>query len=247
MVARRVSNRQNPDRRLQETRGLVNVDFFRRWTPDMAYVLGYFAADGCAVRNQRGSHYLRFDSVDRRHLETVRELLGSRHAISLKACSQPTWQPCYQLQIGSRRIFMDLERLGFGCRKERRMRLPAIPRAFLADFVRGYFDGDGCVSHGSYRRLRRPSQAKVLLVRFTSASAKFLAALRRALADQAGLGSGSLVQYGTYACLSYGIQDSVRLFRFMYGGPEGPRQPYLDRKYVAYRTGVQSILQGVVV
>src|SRR3989338_5004890 len=66
MVARRVSNRQNPDRRLQETRGLVNVDFFRRWTPDMAYVLGYFAADGCAVRNQRGSHYLRFDSVDRR-------------------------------------------------------------------------------------------------------------------------------------------------------------------------------------
>lgn len=127
------------------------------------------------------------------------------------------------------------------------MRLPAIPRAFLADFVRGYFDGDGCVSHGFYRRLHRPSQAKILLVRFTSASVKFLAALRRTLSGQAGLGSGSLVRYGTYACLSYGIRDSVQLFRFMHGGFGGPKQPYLNRKYVAYRAGVQSVLQGVVV
>ena len=44
----------------------VNHQFFHKWNPTMAYVLGYFAADGCMIKNKRGAHYIEFTSIDKR-------------------------------------------------------------------------------------------------------------------------------------------------------------------------------------
>ncbi|MFH0732998.1 MAG: hypothetical protein V2A72_08825 [Candidatus Omnitrophota bacterium] len=38
---------KHDDNRTQRSRGNVNVDFFKTWSSQMAYVLGYFCADGC--------------------------------------------------------------------------------------------------------------------------------------------------------------------------------------------------------
>ena len=38
---------EGPDRRIQRTKAGVNVDFFKKWSPGMAYVLGFFAVDVC--------------------------------------------------------------------------------------------------------------------------------------------------------------------------------------------------------
>jgi hypothetical protein len=63
-----------PDRRIQRTKGNLNVDFFKKWSTEMAYVLGYFAADGCMFINPRGSKYVSFTSTDREILEKVKRL-----------------------------------------------------------------------------------------------------------------------------------------------------------------------------
>ncbi len=42
----------------------LNQDFFKTWSPEMAYVLGYFAADGSMIQNKRGGHFIEFTSTD---------------------------------------------------------------------------------------------------------------------------------------------------------------------------------------
>ncbi len=237
---------EGPDRRLQETRNGVNVNFFKRWSPEMAYVLGYYAADGCLAVNPLGARYIHFDSIDKDLLETVRTLLGCKQVVSVKRQGKEHRHACYRLQIGSRQMFSDLARLGFGMRKGRRIRLPKIPASFLADFVRGYFDGDGGVSYGAYGRRSRPGKARCILARFTSESIGFLKSMRGRLRKRGGLGQGSLIRYGTYACLSYGLNDSRRLFRFMYGHTGDFRRPFLVRKHVKFLAGLQFCAPGAV-
>lgn len=35
----------------------VNKDFFKKWSNEMAYVLGFFAADGNMIVNKRGGQF----------------------------------------------------------------------------------------------------------------------------------------------------------------------------------------------
>jgi hypothetical protein len=36
----------------------INHDFFKLWTPGMAYVLGFFSADGSMIKNKRGACFI---------------------------------------------------------------------------------------------------------------------------------------------------------------------------------------------
>lgn len=49
------------------------------------------------------------------------------------------------VNINSRPLCVSLEQLGFA-RKDQRIHIPPIPSSLLHHFVRGYFDGDGCLS-----------------------------------------------------------------------------------------------------
>ena len=66
---------------IQKTR---NENFFKVWTPDMAYVLGFFAADGSMNRNKRGGHYIEFQITDGDLLEKIRTLLQSNNKIAIR-------------------------------------------------------------------------------------------------------------------------------------------------------------------
>src|SRR3989344_557095 len=50
---------------------MKNEDFFKRWSSEMAYVLGFFAADGSMIPHKNGGHYIEFTSTDRILLEHV--------------------------------------------------------------------------------------------------------------------------------------------------------------------------------
>lgn len=112
---------KGPDRRLQRTKGGLNVDFFKTWSSEMAYVLGYFAADGCMYKNSGGSKYFNFVSTDYELLEKVKRALGSNHRIASKIQSNPNCKPTFWLQIGCREIYEDIINLGFIPKKEFRL------------------------------------------------------------------------------------------------------------------------------
>ena len=82
----------------------INIEFFKVWTPNMAYILGFFAADGNLSLNKRGGCYISFDSKDRQIILDVRNAIGSRNKIS-KRFNKTTRHIFFRLQIGSKDIF----------------------------------------------------------------------------------------------------------------------------------------------
>ena len=62
----------------------VRADFFKSWSKEMAYVLGYFAADGAMIKNKRGAHFIEFHSTDKELIVSVRRVLHSDHKIGVR-------------------------------------------------------------------------------------------------------------------------------------------------------------------
>ena len=50
----------------------------------MAYILGYFAADGNMIKNKRGGYFIEFTSTDIELIRQTRHLLESNHKVSFK-------------------------------------------------------------------------------------------------------------------------------------------------------------------
>lgn len=197
----------------------------------MAYVLGFFAADGAMVINPRGSHYIDFTIADKELLESIRESFGSNHFI--KICIYKNKAKYYRLQIGSKKMFNNLLRLGMTPRKSLTLQLPRIPDEYFAHFVRGYFDGDENVSFGFYKKTNRIKKSAVLLTRFTSGSFSFLKSLQKKLTAVL-YSTGSLSGHNTFWQLSYSKNDSFKISNFMYG-TQPKKLLYLKRKYIIYK------------
>ena len=150
----------------------------------MAYVLGFFTADGNMVKNKRGAHFIAIEITDRDILEKIKEAVGSNHKIGVKKRKFPE-KDAYRLQIGSKEMFDDLLRLGLMPNKSKTIDLPFVPDKYLSHFVRGYFDGDGCISYGIYNRKDRKSKNYLFGSRFTSGSKIFLENLLKKIRDNA--------------------------------------------------------------
>ncbi|MBI4434667.1 hypothetical protein HY635_02520 [Candidatus Uhrbacteria bacterium] len=226
-------------------RATCDESFFDTWTPESAYVLGYFAADGCMFRNPRGSYYLDFTSTDRELIILAKRLLQAPQHISAFPPKRRAKKIRYHLQIGSKRLFKQLRALGFTERKSLTLRWPAVPSDVLPHFVRGYFDGDGCIGVGTYARGRsRPGQYyHAYRARFTSGSKPFLIRLRLLLQSFAGVAGGSIFLKGSDGGfdLEFSNGDTQRLFHFMYS--TATEKLYLRRKYEKFLRG-QKLIAG---
>ena len=181
----------------------------------MAYVLGFFAADGCMTQNKRGGHFIEFHITDKDILEKMQLVLGSDHKISVRKRND-AWKKAYRLQIGSKEMFQDLLKLGMTPQKSSTLNFPQVPKGYLADFVRGYFDGDGNVYANRYQRKGRKKLSRTLLTGFTSGSRDFLEELDKNLKEKAGILGGSLFSRKTYFRLHYSVTDSCKLYQLMY-------------------------------
>ncbi|MBW3114520.1 endonuclease [Bacillus sp. MCCB 382] len=120
----------------------VNEDYFKTWSNNMAYLLGFFAADGyISSRN----HTFCFSQKDPDILEQIREELQSNHPLVMNNTG------VYTLIIGSKVMKYDLMNLhGMTSDKSNALQMPEIPEKYLSHFVRGYFDGDGNVTYEGY-------------------------------------------------------------------------------------------------
>ena len=210
------------------TQKKYNKDFFKSWTRDMAYFLGFFCADGNMVKNKRGGHYISVYSADRTIIVDLMKSIDSKHKISGRV--SPT-AVTYRFQIGSKEIFEDLCKLGITPNKSHRMKIPNVPKEYEADFIRGYFDGDGNVWTGFLKRNESKDTYKIL-VGFTSASRDFLVDLKSILM-RLGIGGGSIFNIKGKNCsrLSFSTEDALKLYKIMYNKPH---KLFLRRKKLVF-------------
>lgn len=206
----------------------VNKDFFKQWSPSMAYVLGFFLADGGMTINSRGGHFITFYSADRDILNKIQGVMKSEHKLSRRSEGSGG---VYRFQIGSKEIFNDLLKLGCDVKKTNRLKLPEIPKRYVGQFVRGYFDGDGNVWMGIIHKNRK-IKTPVIQVAFTSGSKNFLKDLRLLLQRQ-GVRGGSVYtsKKGSFSRLSYSTLDALKLYEIMYNVPS---KLYLKRKKLVF-------------
>jgi len=115
----------------------INEGFFTRWSAEMAYVLGLIITDGCIA----DTGTISLDMNDNDVLEKVKQAMGSQHKIS----PSKHQNGLYCFHFGRERLVKDLSGLGVLPRKSLNVKFPAIPDAYLRDFIRGVFDGDGSV------------------------------------------------------------------------------------------------------
>ncbi len=205
-----------------------NENFFKTWTADMAYILGFFCADGAMTINPRGSKYIDFTITDLNLLEKRRDYLGSNHKIKIRPGNGRGVKNRYRLQIGSKVIFQDLLNLGITPNKTFRMKLPKMPNEYFLDFVRGYFDGDGNVWSGPTHKDRKTPNLS-LRTSFTSGNKNFLQALAEKLNKNYKI-HGSLIFREKAYRLTYSNAGSLFLYKFMYNNAN----IYLERKKIVF-------------
>jgi len=201
----------------------------------MAYVLGFFAADGTMITNNRGAHFIEFHSTDKQLLLVVKKLFKSNHKISTRDKHNPKWKVGYRLQIGSKEMFSDLSEHGFMPNKSLILEFPKVPERFFRDFVRGYFDGDGCVYFKKHKAKDRKKLRRVFSSRFISGSKKFLQSLQ----IQLNFNGGFISQKKRGYELVFSHKNSLDLYRLMYHND--CHGLYLNRKYKLFRKAINTL------
>jgi intein/homing endonuclease len=110
------------------------------------------------------------------------------------------------------------------------MKLPHIPYRFLSDFVRGYFDGDGCMA---LEKTKNKPHNRLKAI-FTSGSKDFLASLSTILKQRCTGRMGKVYSSHRSYQLIYNSVDAIKLLEFMYSKASERKFLYLDRKYLKY-------------
>lgn len=191
-----------------------NDYFFNKWGSEMAYCLGFIAADGHVWEKR---HFITIGI----HKKDVAILEKIRNCISPKSKVRFTGDKC-QLCIKSEQIHKDLNRLGINHKKTFNLRFPKVPKKYLGDFVRGFFDGDG----GIWKAKRKIVDYYTSSI--TCASEKFIYDLQNVL------GFGTISRTGKnrkYYRIDFSQSNSLKLKKLMYKNNTDLK---LNRKYVLF-------------
>ena len=182
----------------------------------MAYILGFFAADGYITVNKRGGQFWCIQITDKKLLESIKEVIDAGHKIGIRLPRKSKENISYRLQIGSIEMCNDLRKLGFSERKTKSLVIPNVPKKYFFDFVRGYFDGDGNIWQGEIHKNRK-TKLRVLKLVFTSCSYKFIKELHTRLLSF-GLEGGCIYrsQNRQFCRLQFSTINALKLYKIMY-------------------------------
>jgi len=159
----------------------VNHHFFSKWSEEMAWVLGFWAADGWVSLSRR-KYILGFSQSNKSAIQKVKRLISSDHKVSTKDNGGVS------LQYTSKRQYVDLCSL-FQMdviSKSLTLKWPEIPKEYIKHFVRGYVDGDGCLTWTN----NNPSLS------ICSGSGAFLEGMGAAIERETGISKPKIGEYG---------------------------------------------------
>ncbi len=195
----------------------------------MAYVLGYIYADGTLINcDYIRAKYIQIVSIDRDSLERVRSAMNSEHNITKHKSTYINGKEIYKFKIGSKEIYNDLIHYGLYPNKSLTIKFPIIPIKYLDHFIRGYFDGDGCVHFAKALSYTGRTIVKRIRVIFTSGSKIFLEKMNSEL-ETHGIKNGKIYKSKRSFQLVLNNKDSIQLFKFMYKNASNNR--FFMRKF----------------
>lgn len=134
----------------------VDMDYLKTIdSKNKAYVLGLIISDGYIDEKW---NKLNFTSKDIELVELMKRELKSEHKIGTYNIFDNRTNKTYtrhSIQISSKTIVSDLNKLGVFGNKSFTSELPNIPTEFMWHFIRGVFDGDGTIYQDKNIRIGR--------------------------------------------------------------------------------------------
>ena len=182
----------------------------------MAYVLGYIYADGSLDDSpyMRGK-YIQIASTDKDSIQRIKSWLSSEHKINQKRSNFTGGKICFMLRIGSHKIYNDLFKLGLYPNKSLTIKFPKVPQRYLSHFIRGYFDGDGCIYFEKSKGKHGQSIIKRIRIIFTSGNKKFLEEMNKVF-KIIGIEKGKIYRNQRAFQLKYSTSNSIQIFKLIY-------------------------------
>lgn len=127
-------------------------------TEEKAYFLGLLYADGCNSEDIN-TISISLQEKDKYMLDRFNSAIGSSKPLSESKLSlkNPKWQNAFKLQFSSKNISQQLSKLGCFARKSFTLKFPTeeqVSSNLINHFLRGMWDGDGCISYGYYGKYK---------------------------------------------------------------------------------------------
>lgn len=200
-------------------------------TEEKAYVLGFIYADGCnATLPNTGSLNIGQDSRDIDILYKIKAAIKSTYPLLERV--RENGKKAFVLYVYGKTISESLEKVGVVKHKSLILKFPTfIEDSLMPHFIRGYFDGDGCIWNGKRKKMLVKNEYKVGTfrerivhnVKFTfTGSNTFIPDLQKYLIDHIGLKENKL-NYSKakkdhrHCVMEYsGRRNIAKLYNFMY-------------------------------
>lgn len=132
----------------------IDISFFEKIDSNIkAYVIGILCSDGSIDKDGYG---FQITSKDIEIIENIKKILKSEHKIcKIESYDKRTKKTYirYNIHFCSKKMVDDLRKLGLTNNKSFNCKMPLLKQIYFWDFLRGLFDGDGCVS-GDNGKLR---------------------------------------------------------------------------------------------
>ena len=194
-------------------------------TPNKAYILGFLFADG-HNEPKKGTISMSLHEQDRDILERIRVEVKSDKPLEFIDYSNKhdfgyTYANQYRLLLFSSYMCNIMNNLGMVHDKSYCLRYPQIPKELNRHFIRGYFDGNGCVlSNGGFQ---------------LTSTYYFLDSVNAIISEELGMSRGRLKESSckngiTSDLIFYRKEEAKHIYAWMYEGAE----MYLVRKYNKY-------------
>ncbi len=189
-------------------------NFFSEWSSEMAYCLGFIAADGHIWKN-RFFITIGISKDDYKVLEFIKNCISPDSLVRNNSKKNQV-----QICIHSKQIWEDLQNLGIKHDKTFNMEIDFdIPEKFWGDYLRGFFDGDGSIWQTIFKKGGKP----YYYANFSCASKKYLEYIQKRL----NFGKIRTVRK-KYFELKFNQRECLKLYEILYKNKSGFK---LDRKH----------------
>lgn len=194
---------------------VANKTAFSELNELSAYWGGFIGADGCITKDTL-KICLKYDDLS--HLDKFKEFVGSTHKIS---SNTDKYNRC-EISFKEPLILNDL-RSTFNIteRKSLTYQLPNISEEYFRHYLRGYFDGDGCICESFSNK----NSKTATLYTTICGSNVFIDSVYKRLALE-----GTIQRKQNHSVIKYCTKSSFLLLSYMYDSST----VYLERKYTLY-------------
>lgn len=167
---------------LKKSKYIYNHDYFNEIdSEEKAYWLGFICADGYI--SMSGDYVkelgIELQMKDKEHLKKFNKAIGGnidiKESVSICNLNNKEYKQC-SIRLYSKKIVEALIKLGITTNKSYDLKLPKLKDNLMRHFIRGYFDGDGCICES-----KRKKHISTIKCDFTCGCKSYIEQLRELL------------------------------------------------------------------